>query len=115
MFYRVIKKHQPETNKPWVVAAGEKVRYERKPTKYPGWLWCTNHEGISAWAPERWVTIISSKRCRFIRDYNASELRVDVGKIVEGKMLESGWVFVIDTNEKSGWVPLECLEKLIDL
>jgi hypothetical protein len=113
MVYQVIKSHQPEVNKPWVAAAGEEVRYERKPTKYSGWLWCTNHEGQSAWAPERWVIIISSEHVRFIRDYNASELAVDIGQIVEGDIIESGWVFVSSENGKSGWIPLDCVKEHI--
>jgi hypothetical protein len=113
--YQVIKSYRPEENKPWVAAAGEEVRYERKSTKYSGWLWCTNREGQSAWAPENWVTIISSEFCRFTRNYNALELAVETGRKVEGIIIESGWVLAIDANKKSGWVPLECLEKLIDL
>lgn len=114
MIYRVIKSHQPAENKDWIVAAGDEVRYERKPTVFRGWLWCTNHKGLSAWAPECWVTIITSEYCRFTQDYNASELAIEIGQKVEGATIESGWILVVDTNKKSGWVPLECLEKFTD-
>ena len=115
MVYRIIKAYQPQDNNRWRVQAGEEVLYDRRPTDYRGWLWCTNNDGKSAWAPERWVTIISSERCHFIRDYDASELRVDVGQIVEGDIMESGWVLVSDAKKISGWVPLECLESYNDL
>ncbi len=115
MVYRVVKAHRPQDIIEWQVVSGEEVRYEKRPTSYPGWLWCTNHEGLSAWAPESWATIISSEFCRFTRNYNALELAVEIGQKVEGAIVESGWVLVVDANKKSGWVPLECLEKLIDL
>lgn len=106
----MIKTHSPENQSEWQVLAGEIIHYERKPTIYAGWLWCTNSRGDSAWAPEGWVMILDSEYCRFIRDYDASELIIEIGQILEGDTIESGWVLVSDKRKKNGWVPLECLE-----
>lgn len=115
MLYRVIKRYQPEKCAVWIARAGEVVKYERKPTIYPEWLWCTNKSGKSAWAPEQWVVIISAGECRFIRDYNACELPVKPGQIVDGEIEVSGWVLISDENKKSGWVPLDYVRKVGEL
>ena len=107
--YIVVKAHQPENTHSWVAAKGDIVRFERRPTEFIGWLWCTNQNGESAWAPESWVALIEDS-CRFERDYNARELTIHPGEIVIGELEESGWVWIRNSNEKTGWVPRDCLK-----
>jgi hypothetical protein len=109
MNYTVIKAHQPVESKDWIASKGGMAIYEKKPTEYEGWLWCTNKEGKSAWAPEEWVEILKGD-CRFKRDYNAIELTVQIGESVEGDIEVSGWIWVAKGKGVYGWVPRDCLK-----
>jgi hypothetical protein len=109
MNYTVIKKHQPIESKNWIASKGDIVKFERRPTEYEGWLWCTNMEGESAWAPEEWIEIINGS-CRFKRNYNAIELTIQLGEPVIGDIEVSGWIWVVNRKKAYGWVPRNCLK-----
>jgi uncharacterized protein YgiM (DUF1202 family) len=111
MKYRVVKEHRPEGHDPLVVTKGERLRFERKPTQWKGWVWCTSRSGKSGWAPEPWLTV-EGGFCVFARDYDATELSLNVGQEVRGDLSVSEWLWVRDEEGKTGWVPLECLEKV---
>jgi uncharacterized protein CbrC (UPF0167 family) len=85
------------------------VRFERRPTEWPGWLWCERGDGVSGWAPESWV-VIEGGSCRFLRDYDATELAVEAGERVEVEFEESGWAWVRKEDGERGWLPRECLD-----
>jgi len=110
MEYRAIKEHRPEEIDPLVVTKGERLAFERRPTPWKGWVWCTSTTGTSAWAPESWLTV-EGESCVFTRDYDSTELHLEIGQKVRGDLIESGWAWVRNDEGKSGWVPLECLEK----
>jgi hypothetical protein len=109
MKYVVKKSHKTVDFDPLIAHKGEVFSFERKPTEWPGWIWCTGAVGKSAWVPESWV-IIQGDRCRFIREYNAFELAVNQGEELFGKIEESGWVWVRNQKGDEGWVPRECLD-----
>jgi uncharacterized protein YgiM (DUF1202 family) len=48
--------------------------------------------------------------CTLFRDYDAFELPVEPGDVVEVELTESSWALVSDRVNRRGWVPLECLE-----
>jgi len=113
MKYRVIKKHRPIPAEPLLVPRGKKITFERKPTQWEGWIRCFSSGGVSGWVPEAWVKI-EGNTCVLLRDYDATELRVDVEEIVISEFTESGWVWVRKDTGESGWIPLECLEEVAD-
>jgi hypothetical protein len=107
--YRVIKSHEPELCEPLVVAEGTRLHFERRPTKWEGWLWCTTAEGESGWVPEAWVEL-EGEHCIMLRAYDTTELSVNPGDAIRALLIESGWVFGATRTGTLGWVPLECLE-----
>jgi hypothetical protein len=111
MRYRAVKEHRPESGDPLVATKGERLRFERRPTAWKGWVWCTSPSGKSGWAPEPWLTV-EGEFCVFTRDYDATELSLNVGQEVRGDLSASEWVRVCDEEGKTGWVPLECLERI---
>ena len=94
-----------------IAAKGSRLSFERKPTEWAGWLWCTDLSGKFGWVPESWVDI-NGDQCTLIRYYSTAELTVGVGDIVDGDITESGWAWVKNQNDKQGWVPLDCLKKI---
>lgn len=111
MIYLVIQPHQTFDQEALQALAGAKLRFERKPTKWAGWLWCTDAAGKSGWAPESWVAI-DGDTCTLLRNYSAAELTLNIGDYVDGDIIESGWIWVQNRNGDSGWVPLECLSPI---
>ena len=109
--YRVVQGHEPGQSEPLRVRAKERVAFERRPTVYPGWIWCTSSEGRASWVPESWVAI-EGDSCEFLRDYDAAELEVSKGDIVTGGVQAAGWLWVANQRGEEGWVPQENLKKL---
>jgi hypothetical protein len=110
--YVAIRNHIPEVADVLNLFDGDKLSYERRNSIYPGWIWCIDSKGLQAWVPEAFVTIEGSS-CRMIRDYISRELVAEEGDIVEMIELESGWGWAISDTNESGWIPMECLERLI--
>jgi hypothetical protein len=110
MKYLVIKPHRPSYREILSASKGAKLQFERKPTEWPGWLWCVDSVGKSGWVPESWVEI-DRDTCTMLCDYSTRELTVNIGEFVDGEIIESGWIWIINKSGEKGWVPLECLEQ----
>jgi hypothetical protein len=109
--YKAIKSHHPEASDVLQVKAGEVLKFERRPTEFPGWIWCTNAQAVQAWVPSNWVSIMGDE-CHMRRHYVSKELPLCVGEIVNVLEVESGWAWVLNIDSEAGWVPMECLELL---
>ncbi len=92
-----------------VIRQGTRIRFERKPTEWPGWIWCTVESGKSAWVPEAWVEI-NGNCCVLKRDYDSRELTVQPGDALEVVFTESGWGWVRNREGREGWVPLDRID-----
>ena len=105
---RIAKSHEPEEITILVGAKGDRLTYERKPSVYLGWIWCTAASGIAAWLQESWVEI-HGDYCFLLKDYNSRELPVQSDDLVAVEFEESGWAWVHSSKYGTGWVPLDCL------
>ncbi len=111
MKYQVVKAHAPDPGDVLVVAKGSWLRWERRPTSWQGWLYCENASGVRGWVPESWLTLESGE-AKIERDYDANELEVSVGVVLDEHLSESGWLLARDESGRHGWVPLECVRAL---
>ena len=107
--YRVVRAHEPDHANPLVLTKGEIVQFERRRTLWDGWLWCSKPTGESGWIPESWVDV-RGDICVVQRDYNALELAVQPGELLDAVGTESGWLLAVSSTGATGWVPLECAE-----
>jgi putative hydrolase of the HAD superfamily len=87
------------------------MRYYRRPTSWPGWIWCIHDDGGAGWVPERW-TETDDSHCVLKRDYCAGELAAAPGEIVRGLGDEGGWAMCRDSRGNRGWLPLEKLQEM---
>jgi hypothetical protein len=106
--YLVVKRHDAEPGEALVVGDGERLSWERRPTEWDGWLYCESRAGVRGWVPEQWLRL-EGDQAVMVRDYDASELTVSEGDVVEGELVESGWLLARDAGGRRGWVPLVCL------
>jgi hypothetical protein len=109
--FRVRKPHEPDSGEVLSVKQGARLEFERRPTEWEGWIWCTSPGGPSAWVPESWVTV-EGRSCVMLKDYVSRELALEAGVEVTGEFVESGWAWVRSSGGDEGWVPLECLERM---
>jgi hypothetical protein len=109
MRYRVIKPHRSSYSEILKVRVGDILAFERRPSEWPGWIWCTAPDSKSGWVPESWV-VIDGDKCRLLRKYSTAELTVEDGDIVEGDLIESGWAWVKNQLGESGWVPMKFMK-----
>lgn len=92
---------------PLTLAAGECVQVGRGDDEWPGWIWCTDSDGKSGWAPESGLDIDESTHTAIARqDYTAQELSMEPGEHLVIEDVESGWAWVTNQVGQSGWVPL---------
>jgi hypothetical protein len=108
--YRVVEEYRAAYEDPITLKAGEKLRFERRESEWPGWIWCYSPSGRAGWVPESWLTL-EGGACTALRDYSGAELSVEPGEEVIGSLVESGWVWVSSGTGRAGWVPLSHLEE----
>ncbi len=106
MKHRVTASYESAYSEALAVGKGERLRFERRPTEWPGWIWCTTEGGRSAWVPESWVTI-DGDVCTMSRDYDSRELTVRPDDPVEVLFEESGWARVRNAEGAEGWIPAD--------
>lgn len=104
--YRVLEAYQPEFSDRWTVRKGERLRFERRETEWRGWIWCTDSSGQARWVPENWVEI-EGNSCVMKRDYDSTELSIDVGQVLTVEFEEGDWAWVTKESGEGGWVPCE--------
>lgn len=113
MKYRAVKTHQPDPSVRLHLRKGDTLTFERRPTTWKGWIWCTSRDGRSAWVPESWVRL-GRDTCTVSRDYDSNELELQEGMHVIGDLTESGWIWARDSLGNRGWAPLDHLEPVDD-
>lgn len=105
----VKKEHRSNYPNPLKLAQGTIVKIEKRETEWDGWLWCITENNLG-WIPDSYVKV-DGEQAEFLRDYDATELNVDVGEELTLLYEVNGWFWCQKTSGESGWVPGECLEK----
>jgi hypothetical protein len=109
MEYVATKEYHPEPGDVLRGLAGDELTCERRPTSYPGWVWCTDRDGAKAWVPEAYLSM-EEEAAHLVRDYLSRELDLAPGDRVDLLEIESGWAWVRHPRLGLGWVPSDCLE-----
>ena len=108
---RVVSEYQSAYTEPFVIRAGEKLTAGDRVSEWAGWVWCTNQMGKSRWVPEKYLAR-KGNVCTALCDYEATELAVRVGEILELGQEESDWVWCANQSGQSGWVPLDRIQRI---
>ena len=106
---RAVRAHRAEYPDPPAFAAGDVLAVEDRETVWSGWLWCVTEEGKGCWVPEDYIER-RGESCTALRDYDSVELDVDAGDVLEVREEAGGWLWCVDREGKSGWVPAVCVE-----
>ena len=111
--YRVIREYVSEFPNPLIQKKGDMLHVEEKETQWDGWLWCTLPDRKSGWVPESYLERVGDQGT-MLQDYNATELTVQSGEILQVFSEAAGWYLCSKENGEKGWVPAENLEKIND-
>lgn len=92
---------------PISVRAGDVVMPDfDRPTDIPGWVWCTARDGRGGWTPTAWL-VCKDGGWHIERDFNAIELTVVPGEVLEVLDRVSGFLWVRRGDGETGWVPCD--------
>lgn len=102
--HRIIKSYSSAYPNPLKLCKGEAVTIAEKDCEWDGWLWCTDTNGLQGWVPESYIDR-DGESGTLLRDYDATELSVDIGEIIEVLNEESGWLQCRRSDGSVGWIP----------
>ncbi|MGH8428444.1 MAG: hypothetical protein ACRES7_10770 [Gammaproteobacteria bacterium] len=103
----IVKRYERPYADPIAVAAGESVTPDfARHTDIAGWVWCTAKDGRCGWTPRHWLTEVDGA-WRIDRAFNAIELTIVPGEVLNLEFEESGFFWAVKQDGKSGWVPCE--------
>jgi uncharacterized protein YgiM (DUF1202 family) len=100
----VINAYKKAFPNPLILKAGDEICIEYRKTDWPGWVWGTTDDGKSGWIPESYIERMAQKTV-LKRDYNATELTVEIGDTVDILDEESGWFWCRTESGDNGWIP----------
>ncbi len=103
----VVKPYERPYENPISVAAGDAVVPDfDKRTDIAGWVWCTAEDGRAGWTPRNWL-LQAGDAWRIDRAFNAIELTVVPGEVLDTVFEESGFFRARKENGETGWIPCE--------
>ena len=95
---------------PMAMAVGDELKIvKRNDDEWPGWVFCQHKNGKQGWVPANAIKI-DGESAIAQQSYVARELSVMEGEIVRIERLESGWAWVTNMTNETGWIPLRNLK-----
>ncbi len=109
MRVRVTRPYEQPYPDPISVRAGDHVAPDfGKETDIEGWVWCIAEDGRGGWTPRAWLDQ-EDGGWRIDRDFDAIELTVEPGEVLDVLEEESGFYRVEKPDGSTGWVPIDCV------
>lgn len=116
--YRVIADYQAAYADPFCVRVGETFEVSEKVDVWNSnpdwiWIWCTDRRGKQGWVPRNVITFDTDGITGTARStYTARELTVSAGDELVAHQEEGGWLWCMNQQGESGWVPLDHVTSL---
>jgi uncharacterized protein YgiM (DUF1202 family) len=106
----VVASYEPQYPDPLTLNSGDALKIvKRRDEEWPGWVFCETHSGKRGWVPETSIKI-DGEAAVAQQNYLAREVTVMEGEIVRIENVESGWAWVTNMTDATGWVPLKNLK-----
>ena len=101
--------HKASYEDPLAGRAGDELEVGPADVEWAEWRWCTATDGRRGWVPETLLEGSGAHR-RLARDYDARELTVRAGELLEVLETESGWARCRTEDGREGWLPGGCVK-----
>jgi uncharacterized protein YgiM (DUF1202 family) len=106
----VVSAYEAQYPEPLIMNAGDELKMvKRRDDEWPGWVFCESQNGKQGWVPENTIKIDGDGAVAQ-QSYVAREVTVMEGEIVRIESVESGWAWVTNMTDETGWVPLKNLK-----
>jgi SH3-like domain-containing protein len=107
---RVVTPHV--TSEPnWVhFHTGEILGTGHHDQQWTSYVWCTDQHGHAGWVPDFYLEQIGQHEARALRDYDATELTVAKGEVLEALDEAGGWLQCRSAAGLVGWIPADNVE-----
>ena len=96
---------------PLIARKGTRLRLHQRSDEEPGWVYGNSPDDKEGWVPRKWLHIEGS-RGTLLRDYDATELNLEVGDELEVTLALDGWYFARDKEGRVGWIPARAVRIL---
>lgn len=106
MKIRVTTPYRSEFPNPLKLAEGDRVTVDLSKDQHAGWKFCRTGNN-AGWIPAAYLDV-EGERGRIVRDYDATELSVEIGETLEVIEEESGWFRCRTGAGNTGWCPVGC-------
>jgi len=106
----VVAVYETQYPDPLTMNVGDELKIlKSRDDEWPGRVFCESQNGKRGWVPEN---IIKMEGIGAVakQGYEAREVTVMEGEIVRIERVESGWAWVTNMTDATGWVPLKNLK-----
>ncbi len=111
MRFRLVGSHERSLDVAPCVAKGDRVVFVRDDDGNPGWFYGRTAGGVAGYFPAEWFDVARERHeATARRDYDAMEISVTAGHVVEAVDSIAGWRLVRTADGRVGWVPGRILE-----
>ena len=107
---RVIANYEVVHQNAICVTRGTRVVVTERKTKpeWLGWIWCESEDGQTGWISKSYLDI-QGHQAVLTHDYDAREVEVSAGELVNVLKEEHGWAWIKKQSGSEGWIPTENL------
>ena len=106
----VVATYEAQYPDPLRMNAGDALKIVKQgDDEWSGWVFCESNSGKRGWVPENGIRIDADSAIAQ-KSYVAREVTVIEGEIVRIESVESGWAWVTNMTDQTGWVPLKNLK-----
>ena len=92
------------------IREGDAIVVGHRNQQFPEFVWCAAEDGHHGWVPEQFLHMEGPREATALRDYDASQLTVVKGDLLEALEQVGAWVRCRNSAGAEGWVPETCLE-----
>jgi len=107
---RVARSHVNSDPNPVRFVTGEVLSVGHHDQQWRSYVWCTDQSGHAGWVPDSYVEMSGAHEATALRAYDATELTVAKGDLLEVLDEAGGWLRCRTQNGIEGWVPADNVE-----
>ena len=107
---RVVRSHITSDPHPVRFARGDILSIGHHDQQWRSYVWCTDQSGNAGWAPESYLEMSGAHEATGLRDYDATELTVGPGELLEVLEEAGGWLRCRSSGGHEGWIPGDVVE-----
>ncbi|MCX6363081.1 MAG: SH3 domain-containing protein [Actinobacteria bacterium] len=109
---RVMQPHITSAPDPVRFVTGEALSIGHHDQQWRSYVWCTDQSGRAGWVPDFYLEMTGAHEATALRDYDATELTVGSGKLLDVLEEVGGWLRCRTSSGNEGWVPGDNVESV---